>query len=1231
MRSRVRTGKCHNFVKEGKRSSQLNTEVSRQRKRTLKPVLAGVILSAAISFMLFLYAPLELYFANKKEFWFDFYRLGSVMLLVFLVMAVAGSFVFFILCLIHERLYQVGLAAGFVVFLAVYIQGNFLIKNLPSLDGTAFDWSQYGGERIKSVIVCLTAMAVVLLLIHFLHMEKFYHVVKIVSSCIVLVLSVTLVSLCIRNDGLEKKRMQVTTHNLYEMSDDQNFIILLLDAVDARNMTELLEQNPEYREMFSDFNYYPNMMGAYSSTQMAIPYIFSGEWFEHEQPFDDYNANVYKTARIFDTLEQSGYKLGMYEAELPAKDESIYRFDNILSKQGQIVSYWEFLKAELKLVGVKYAPFDLKRFCIFDTSYFAALQKAPEGYETYNWLNYAFYPDMLATPITHTDQKIFKFIHVEGAHVPLRYDENVEFIDNATYTDNVKASMTIARTYLERLKEENVYDNSVIIVMADHGYADTVVSNASLERQNPIFFVKGVNEKHELQVSNAPVSFTDLQEAFDRLLTGCSGDAIFDAKEGEQRERRYLYFEWLKEDHIEEYYQTGDAWDLTTLKPTGVVYDQKNSVKEDTSGEASSGAGLSWLYAPLEWIMNWCYALCHNYGLAIILFTLISKLVLLPVSVWVQKNSIKMVELQPDINFLKVKYFGDKDAIAEGQTRLFKQKKYHPLASMIPLVIQILLLMGVIAVIKAGMNDPKVSMDFLGVNLSLVPSENGGWLILSPIVAALSAWLMCVAQNASNVLQSEQSKWNKYGTLLLSVGLSLYLGWFVSVGVALYWVASNLLAIVQLYLLNWAINPKKYVDYERLEASKKELAELGSIGTEKRKRFDDPDAKREREDYKRFFNVVNKHLVFYSESGGFYKYYKGIIEYLLQYTSLTIHYVTSDPKDSIFALSEKEPAIRAYYIGEKRLITLMMKLEADIVVMTMPDLENYHIKRSYVRKDIEYIYIPHGMDSLNLTMRTHSMDHYDTVFCVGKHQKEEIAKTEELYQSPKKNLVEWGYTLLDEMCADYGQLPKEEHDRRHILIAPSWQPDNIVDSCLTEILDALAGKGYYVTVRPHPQHVRHKKEKMESLKQRYAENPDIEIQTDFSSNSTVFEADLMITDWSGIAYEYAYTTKKPVLFINTPMKVMNPEYDRIDTVPLNILLRDEIGCSLNLDQLDRLAETVDTLLGEKDNYAVKIGAFVDEYVYNLGNSARVGARYIIAQLQEKVRQRKTCAGKDAEE
>lgn len=631
---------------------------------------------------------------------------------------------------------------------------------------------------------------------------------------------------------------------------------------------------------------------------------------------------------------------------------------------------------------------------------------------------------------------------------------------------------------------------------------------------------------------------------------------------------------------------------------------------------------MNMLYQVLDWVMNICYSICHNYGFAIIIFTLISKIILLPVSVWVQKNSIKMVKMQPEINFMKAKYFGDKDTIAEEQSKIFKREKYNPMASIVPLIIQIVLLMGLIGVIKTGMDNPEISMDFFGVQLSLVPSENGGWLIMSPIIAGFSAWLLCIAQNVSNVLQSEQSKLNKYGTMLLSVGLSLYLGWFVAVGVALYWVASNLMAIIQLYLLNWAINPKHYVDYEELEKSKKALEELGNIGGKKRKMFGDPEAKRERADYKKFFSVVNKHIVFYSESSGFYKYFKGIIEYLLQHTNIIIHYITSDPNDAIFELSHREDRIRPYYIGEKKLITLMMKMEADIVVMTMPDLENFHIKRSYVRKDIEYIYVPHGMDSLNMTMRTGSMDHYDTVFCVGKHQREEIEKTEQVYNLQHKNLVDWGYSLLDEMRRDYGALDKKENEQKQILIAPSWQQDNIVDSCLETILDKLQEKDYKVVVRPHPQHVRHKKEQLELLKEKYRENQNIEIQTDFSSNSTVFEADLMLTDWSGIAYEYAYTTQKPVLFINTPMKVMNPEYEKIGVTPLNISLREEIGCSLNLDELDKIGDIVDTMINSSESYHAKIGEFVNKYVYNLGHSSEVGAKYIIDQLQKKAKERK---------
>ena len=627
------------------------------------------------------------------------------------------------------------------------------------------------------------------------------------------------------------------------------------------------------------------------------------------------------------------------------------------------------------------------------------------------------------------------------------------------------------------------------------------------------------------------------------------------------------------------------------------------------------------LIAPLLWIMNVCYGLCQNYGLAIILFTLISKIILLPLSIWLQKNSIKMVRMQPELNFAKVKYFGDKEKIAEEHSAIYKKYKYNPFISIIPTAIQLILLMGVIEVIKVGIADPSVDMMFMGFSLATVPSKAGGWYLLSPVLAALSALIMCICQNKSNVIQAEQNLVSQIIMLVISVGLSLYLGFFVSGGVALYWIFSNLFATAQLYILNAVINPKHYVDYDQLEESKKALKELENIGggNKKHSEEDKANAKREREDYKRFFSVVNKHLVFYSESNGFYKYYAGMIDYLLSRTNITIHYITSDPNDNIFKMAEKEPKIRAYYIGEKKLITLMMKMDADIVVMTMPDLETFHIKRSYVRDDIEYLYVQHGMGSVNLTYRKGALDHFDTILCPNLKQKEEILAQETLYNLKPKKIIECGYFILDDMIKNY-EIIKDEpklSEKQTVLIAPSWQEDNIVDSCLDELLSKLGKSDYNIIVRPHPQHVRHKRERLEQIKEKYSSNPDITVQMDFSATDTVWKADLLITDWSDISLEYAFCTKKPVLFINTPMKIMNPEYTKIDIVPINIEIREIAGMTVEPSELDKVPEIIDNLFDNKDYYEKKITAYFNEQVYNVGRSAEVGGKYVVNQLMER--------------
>lgn len=685
--------------------------------------------------------------------------------------------------------------------------------------------------------------------------------------------------------------------------------------------------------------------------------------------------------------------------------------------------------------------------------------------------------------------------------------------------------------------------------------------------------------------------------------------------------------------------------------------------------------------------MSFLYNFFGNYGIAIILFTFISKIILLPISIWVQKNSIKMVKMQPFINQIKIKFYGDKDRIAEEESKLYKKEKYNAFASIIPLIVQVILLLGLVEVINHPMTyimhmdntitskfisstissnpnlDPSSSsleiqvvkniknekytseyqkikddigdeqynncineiknldLNFLGFDMSLIANIEGGIAWLIPLIAGLSALFLCVMQNKMNVLQAEQSKFNQIGMLVLSVGLSLYLGIFVSAGIALYWTASNLLAVLQQWLLNIYINPKDYVDYEMLKKSQEELQELNSINNKKKKRTK-KQIKKERNDYKKFFSVVNKHLVFYSESNGFYKYYKGIIEYILNNTNITIHYITSDYNDEIFNLEKKYKNLAAYYIEEKKLITLMMKLDTDVMVMTMPDLENFHIKRSYVRKDIEYIYLPHGMDSMNLTMRKCSTNNYDTILSTGKYQTEEMEKINEYYHLDNRKIVKCGCSLLDDMQKNYKEAKKTKSDIKTVLIAPSWQKDNIIDLCLENILDSLKNEKYKIIVRPHPQQVRHMPDYFESLKDKYKENDKIIIQTDFSSNETVFNSDLLITDWSAIAYEFAFTTDKPVLFVDTPMKIMNPEYKNIKVEPFNIWSRKRIGNIIPLKDVNKTNKYINEMFTNQEKYCKMIKELLKESVYNIGKSDEVGAEYIIKSIQEKIKERK---------
>ncbi len=632
---------------------------------------------------------------------------------------------------------------------------------------------------------------------------------------------------------------------------------------------------------------------------------------------------------------------------------------------------------------------------------------------------------------------------------------------------------------------------------------------------------------------------------------------------------------------------------------------------------------IYYICIPLGLLMRVCRAICGSYGLAIVLFTLATKIVLLPLSVWIHKNSILMVKIQPEINFIKAKFYGDGDSIAEEQSKLFKREKYHPMLSLVPLVIQIVLLMGVVYIID---NPTEYLRGFsaserglLGLDLGTVPSEVWGMYTLVPLVAGASAYLLCVTQNASNVLQHEQGKLSKYGLTALSVGISLYLGCFVQSGVALYWVASNVFAIVQMYILNAVINPKRYVDYDALERSRKALQALDSLDKGEDKAKMRANRARERRDCKRFFGIVNKHIVFYSEKSGFYKYYEALIDAIEKRADVVIHYITNDPDDAIFETAKQKTYIKPYYIGLKKTIPLMMRLEADIVVMTTPDFNKMFIKRSVMKKDIEYIYVPHDMMSVHMGFREGALDEFDTVFCTGEHVKREIRATEAHYGLPQKTLVEFGYPLADGLADLAASAQHASSGMREILIAPSWQEDNLLDSCIDTLIDALDVDDWHVTVRPHPEYVKRYGARMSAITEKYASRvgKNLTFELDFSSNTSIYTSDLLITDWSGIAPEFCFATGRPALFINTQIKCLNPNWQAIGCEPVEMSLRNKLGECLEKSELDKVRSTVKHLLECREVYAERISKTFEAHLYNHGKAADAGAKYIISQLLAK--------------
>ena len=269
-------------------------------------------------------------------------------------------------------------------------------------------------------------------------------------------------------------------------------------------------------------------------------------------------------------------------------------------------------------------------------------------------------------------------------------------------------------------------------------------------------------------------------------------------------------------------------------------------------------------------------------------------------------------------------------------------------------------------------------------------------------------------------------------------------------------------------------------------------------------------------------------IVIYSDSKRYWNVFSPIV-HEFENRKIPLVYYTQSSDDP--ALSEKFQFVKTEFIGEgNRGLAKMNMLNADVCLATTPGLDVLQLKRS--RQCKKYVHIFHAVDEA-LGYRMFGMDHFDSVLLTGEFQGENIRKLEKLRNLPQKELKVTGSTYLDAMKARLEKEGSGEKSEKIVLLAPSWGESAILKRYGKKIISSLVETGYKIIIRPHPQSMVSEKEMMEKLMLAFPNSSRLEWNFDNDNFDVLKKSDILITDFSGIIFDYTLVFDRPLIYADT--------------------------------------------------------------------------------------------------
>lgn len=541
----------------------------------------NLIVSFVAVFTFTVFAPMEIYFSNSDEIWMDIYDILPMCAIAFF----SAFFLIFAVLLVLSVVGEVAcdLWGSFVVSLTIilYVLGNFVPTHASMMDdGGSIDWSNITDNLIDVTVIVITL--VVLFFILMRAGERRSRLLAVISVCLLVLQVYTLLFVSLVKPGngwAHRNQADLTEKNLFTYSTESNYTILILDQFDARVFSELLDSGNENIKALDGFTYYPDTVCKYNFTGCAVPHIISGKEFVHQSDFDTYLEDAYSHSAFLTELADDGYSVNVYTYDVPGYAVE-GKYDNCVRVNAQVSSHKKLIMYIYRLVGCKYLPFWFKQFCWFPSDDLEDIKEIEgvDGVENFNDLeiqpvNYAntnFYKKMKY--MTITDRKMFHFIHLRGIHGPWSHDEYMQDVEQSGEMVVAKGVLFLLDEWIDGLKRTGVYDNNVIIIMADHGSAEGVDEDD--RSQNALLLIKGVGEHHELEISSNRVSYDQLKNIYDRLLSGESANKAVDDFTGDRTFFKCEKYKYADGD-LTEYCVDGYAWEVDKKHETGTVYSTK--------------------------------------------------------------------------------------------------------------------------------------------------------------------------------------------------------------------------------------------------------------------------------------------------------------------------------------------------------------------------------------------------------------------------------------------------------------------------------------------------------------------------------------------------------------------------------------------------------------------------------------------------------------------------------